>query len=65
MIRPCIFTQVILFVVVYGLYEVSIQIVKRIEKKRKERMIAEGTWFEEDEFDEWDQDEAEDESPKA
>ena len=54
---PDIFTQVILFVVVYGLYEVSIQIVKRIETKREARMRAEGTWFEDD-FDD-DEDEAE------
>jgi sec-independent protein translocase protein TatC len=54
---PDIFTQVILFVAVYGLYEVSIQIVKRIEIARKKRMIAEGTWYEDDEFDEgWDDD---------
>jgi len=54
---PDIFTQVILFVVVYGLYEVSIQIVKQIEKRRKARMIAEGTWFEDDFDDEdWDED---------
>lgn len=54
---PDVFTQVILFVVVYGLYEVSIQIVKRIETKREARMRAEGTWFEDD-FDD-DEDEAE------
>jgi hypothetical protein len=36
---------------------VSIQIVKRIEIARKKRMIAEGTWYEDDEFDEgWDDD---------
>jgi len=46
---PDIFTQVILFVVVFGLYEVSIQIVKRIEKNREARMRADGTWFEDDE----------------
>jgi len=48
---PDVFTQVILFVVVYGLYEVSIQIVKRIETKREARMRADGTWYEDDEFD--------------
>ena len=54
---PDVFTQVILFVVVFGLYEVSIQIVKRIEKKREARMRAEGTWFEDDDEDEdWDED---------
>ena len=49
---PDVFTQVILFVVVYGLYEVSIQIVKRIEKRREARMRAEGTWFEDEDEDE-------------
>ncbi|MDG1531836.1 MAG: twin-arginine translocase subunit TatC [Paracoccaceae bacterium] len=48
---PDIFTQVILFVVVFGLYEISIQIVKRIEIKREARMRADGTWYEDDEFD--------------
>ncbi len=45
---PDVITQVILFVVVYGLYEVSIQLVRRVEKKREARMRAEGTWFEDD-----------------
>jgi len=31
---PDIITQVILFVVVYGLYEVSIYLVRRVETKR-------------------------------
>lgn len=48
---PDVFTQVILFVVVYGLYEASIQIVKRIEIKREARMRADGTWYEDDESD--------------
>lgn len=46
---PDVITQVILFVVVYGLYEVSIQLVKRVERQRKERLQAEGLWFEDDE----------------
>ena len=46
---PDVITQVILFVVVYGLYEVSIQLVKRVERQREARMRAEGTWFEDDE----------------
>ena len=48
---PDVITQVILFVVVYGLYEVSIQLVKRVEKQREARMRAEGTWFEDDDDD--------------
>ncbi|WP_138422901.1 twin-arginine translocase subunit TatC [Maritimibacter alexandrii] len=46
---PDVITQVILFVVVYGLYEISIQLVKRVEKQRKEKLQAEGLWFEDDE----------------
>lgn len=44
---PDVITQAILFVAVYGLYELSIQLVARIEKKRKEKMMADGTWDEE------------------
>ena len=39
---PDIITQVILFVVVYGLYEISIQLVKRVEKRRETKLRAEG-----------------------
>ncbi len=39
---PDVITQVILFVVVYGLYEVSIQLVRQVEKRRDERLRAEG-----------------------
>ena len=48
---PDVFTQVILFVVVYGLYEVSIQLVKRVERKREEKLWAEGLWDEDDQSD--------------
>ncbi len=46
---PDVITQVILFSVVYGLYEVSIILVRRVEKKREEQLRAEGLWFEDDE----------------
>ncbi|NOX74452.1 MAG: twin-arginine translocase subunit TatC [Alphaproteobacteria bacterium] len=46
---PDVITQVILFVVVYGLYEISIFLVARVEKKREEKLRAEGLWFEDDE----------------
>ena len=46
---PDIITQVILFVVVYGLYEVSIFLVKRVEKKREIKLREEGLWDEDDE----------------
>jgi len=45
---PDVITQLILFVVVYGLYEISIQLVRRFEKKREEELKAEGLWFEDD-----------------
>ncbi len=44
---PDVITQVILFVVVYGLYEVSIQLVARVERKREAHMRAEGLWDDE------------------
>ncbi|MEL6563989.1 MAG: twin-arginine translocase subunit TatC [Pseudomonadota bacterium] len=47
---PDVITQGILFVVVYGLYEISIQLVKRVEKQRDARLRAEG-YFDDDEDD--------------
>jgi len=41
---PDVITQVILFVVVYGLYELSIQLVKRVERQREARLNAEGDY---------------------
>jgi len=49
---PDVITQVILFVVVYGLYEISIHLVARVERKREEKLRAEGLWFDDDEEDE-------------
>lgn len=48
---PDIITQVILFVVVYGLYEISIFLVARVEKKREARLRAEGYYDDEEEED--------------
>ncbi|WP_371037817.1 MULTISPECIES: twin-arginine translocase subunit TatC [unclassified Rhodosalinus] len=45
---PDVITQVILFVVVYGLYEVSIWLVERVEKRREADLRARGLWFEDD-----------------
>ena len=45
---PDVITQVILFVVVYGLYEVSIFLVKRVETKREAQLRAEGYYDDED-----------------
>ena len=39
---PDVITQIILFVVVYGLYEVSIFLVRRVETKREDQLRAEG-----------------------
>lgn len=46
---PDVVSQVVLFTVVYGLYEVSIQLVRRIEKKREAELRAQGLWVEDDE----------------
>ncbi len=46
---PDVITQVILFVVVYGLYEVSIWLVRRVEKRRDKRLREEGLVFDDEE----------------
>ena len=50
---PDVTSQLILFVVVYGLYEISIFLVRITEKKREAELKEQGLWFEEDpaEFD--------------
>ncbi|WP_432255965.1 twin-arginine translocase subunit TatC [Limimaricola sp. AA108-03] len=45
---PDVVSQVILFTVVYGLYEVSILLVARVERKREARLRAEGLWIEDE-----------------
>ncbi len=47
---PDVITQAILFVVVYGLYEVSIFLVRRVETQRNERLREEGL-LDDDELD--------------
>lgn len=47
---PDVITQLILFVVVYGLYEVSIQLVRLVERSRNRRLRAEGILDEDEEF---------------
>jgi sec-independent protein translocase protein TatC len=49
---PDVITQVILFAVVYGLYEVSIFLVRRIEAKREAKLRAEGLWVEPEDYEE-------------
>ena len=46
---PDVISQVVLFVVIYGLYEISIQLVRRIERRREAELRAEGLWVEDDE----------------
>ena len=46
---PDVTTQIILFTVVYGLYEISIILVRMVERKREKELRAQGLWFEEDE----------------
>jgi sec-independent protein translocase protein TatC len=55
---PDVVTQLILFVVVYGLYEVSIQLVSWVEKKREAELRAQGLWFDEEEAADADEAEA-------
>ncbi|MCY4301488.1 MAG: twin-arginine translocase subunit TatC [Aestuariivita sp.] len=47
---PDVITQVILFVVVYGLYEISIQLVKRVEKQREAELRRQGVWFDDEDL---------------
>lgn len=49
---PDVITQLILFVVVYGLYEISIFLVARVEKQRKAELQKEGLWFEDEDGNE-------------
>lgn len=44
---PDVITQVILFTVVYGLYEISILLVRRVERKREAQLRADG-YYDED-----------------
>jgi sec-independent protein translocase protein TatC len=48
MTPPDIMSQLILFAAVYPLYEVSIFLIRRIEKRREAELRAEGLWDEED-----------------
>ncbi|TMV74385.1 twin-arginine translocase subunit TatC [Thioclava sp. BHET1] len=46
---PDVVSQVILFAVIYSLYEVSIFLVKRIETQREKDLRAQGLWVEDEE----------------
>ncbi|HHB81459.1 MAG TPA: twin-arginine translocase subunit TatC [Aliiroseovarius sp.] len=66
---PDVTTQLILFTVVYGLYDISIFLVARVEKQREETLREEGLWFEDDDeeddplMDAFDQDEDAEDDP--
>lgn len=47
---PDVVTQVILFTVVYGLYEISIFLVRRVETKRETKLREEG-YYDDEDFD--------------
>ena len=55
---PDVMSQLILFAAIYPLYEVSIFLIRRIEKTQEAKLRAEGLWFD-------DEDEAEDAKPKS
>jgi sec-independent protein translocase protein TatC len=45
---PDVISQVVLFVVVYGLFEISIHLVRRIERKREAQLRAQGLWVDDE-----------------
>ena len=45
---PDVISQIVLFAVVYSLYEIAIQLVKRIETRREAELRAEGLWVDDD-----------------
>lgn len=53
---PDVVTQVILFVVVYGLYEISIQLVRRVDRRREAELREQGLWFEDEDEEQEDED---------
>ena len=57
---PDIFSMMILFSSVYALYEISILLVQSVEKKREEKLRAEGYSYDED--DDYDEDGEDDDS---
>ncbi len=61
---PDVVTQIILFIVVYGLYEVSIFLVARVEQKREEQLRADGYYDDEEAADDEMMDDLENEDGK-
>jgi len=52
MITPDVMTLLILFAVIYPLYEISIFLVARFERQREAQMRADGTWVDIDDDEE-------------
>jgi len=52
---PDVFSMMVLFTAVYGLYEISILLVQQVEKKREEKLRAEGYSYDEDDDEETDE----------
>ncbi len=48
---PDVPSQVILFSVIYGLYEISILLVRRVEKTREAELRAQGLWVDDEDDD--------------
>lgn len=46
---PDVMSQVVLFIAIFSLYEVSIHLIRRIEKKREAELRAQGLWDDDDE----------------
>lgn len=46
---PDVMSQLILFAAIYPLYEISILLIRRIEKQREAQMRADGTWIDDEE----------------
>lgn len=45
---PDVISQIVLFSVIYSLYEVSIQLIRRMEKRREADLRAQGLWDEDE-----------------
>ncbi len=49
---PDVMSQIVLFIAIFSLYEVSIHLIRRIEKKREAQLRAEGLWQDDEDEDE-------------
>ncbi|WP_246020556.1 twin-arginine translocase subunit TatC [Paracoccus subflavus] len=46
---PDVMSQVVLFMAIFSLYEISIHLIRRIERRREAQLRADGLWDEDDE----------------